>query len=160
MKIETGLVFAIPLAENGFGFGQLIAWQNPIFYAAGYDLKAESPNVSDGAIQRARPVLLGNFFDVLIRNGRWLPIKTLATPDVPYPCFKIKIGDKFYVESWDRKKKREATSDECDMLPFRTNCGPIILENALKAYFELETWNAKLFDNLRLESVVTLSRLL
>ena len=66
MKIETGLIFAIPLAKDVFGFGQLIAWQNPIFYMVGYDLKAESPTVSDSLIQAAKPILLGNFFDVLI----------------------------------------------------------------------------------------------
>lgn len=153
MTIEVGLVFAIPLAENVFGFGHLIAWQPPIFYMVGYDLKAESSNVPDSVIQQARPVLLGNFFDTLIHNGRWLPVKNLATPDVLFPCFKVKIGDKFYVESWDRKRKREITPIECDSLPFRTNYSPIILENALKAYFGLGSWNAKLFDNLKAESV-------
>ena len=58
-KIDVGLVFAIPLAERSFGFGQLIAWQRPIFYMAGYDLRSESPHVDEREIRNARPVLFG-----------------------------------------------------------------------------------------------------
>src|SRR6266478_3562133 len=37
IAVNVGLVFAVPLADKMFGFGQLIAWQRPIFYVAGYD---------------------------------------------------------------------------------------------------------------------------
>jgi hypothetical protein len=143
MAIDVGLVFSIPLAEKTFGFGQLIAWQRPIFYMAGYDLKSKSPDVNESDMRNARPVLFGNFFDVLIRNGRWLAIKQLETPKAPFPCFKVKIGEKFYVESWNRQQVREATFEECAILQFRTNRGPIILEKALKAYFGIAPWERR-----------------
>jgi hypothetical protein len=31
IAVDVGLVFAVPLGEQAFGFGQLIAWQRPIF---------------------------------------------------------------------------------------------------------------------------------
>lgn len=160
MALDIGTLFAIPLAEKAFGFGQLVAWQNPIFYMVGYELKTESPRVNESAIEKARPILMGNFFDVLIRNGRWPIIKKMKIPNVPFPCTKVRIGDKFYVETWDREKKREATSEECAILPFRTNCSAIILENALKAHFGLLSWDSKHFDNLRAEAVTSFSGLL
>jgi hypothetical protein len=80
IAIDSGLVFAVPLAEKTFGFGQLIAWQRPIFYMTGCDMKAHSPDVDEQDIRSATPALLGNFFDILIRNGRWLPIGKMETP--------------------------------------------------------------------------------
>jgi hypothetical protein len=159
VKIDVGLVFAIPVAEHMFGFGQLIAWQRPIFYMAGYDVTAESPGAIEGAMKFARPILLGNFFDILIRNGRWLPIKRLETPKVPFPCFKVKIGDKFYVESWHKQQKREATSEECAILQFRTNNSAIVLEDALKAHFALRPWEPNWFDCLKAEAVARSSNM-
>jgi hypothetical protein len=158
IAIDPGLVFAIPLAEKTFGFGQLIAWQRPIFYMAGYDINADSPDVTEHDMSKARPVLLGNFLDILIRNGRWLPIGKQETPKVPFPCFKIKIEDKFRVESWDKQQMREATSDECSTLQFRSDHSAIVLENALKAYFGLSPWEPR-FDSLKVDAVAKSSRM-
>jgi hypothetical protein len=158
IAIDPGMVFAIPLAEKTFGFGQLIAWQRPIFYMAGYDIKADSPDVNEHDMRKATPVLLGNFFDVLIRNGRWFPIGKQEMPKVPFPCFKIKIEDNFRVESWDRQQMREATSDECSALQFRANHSAIVFENALKAYFGLSPWEPR-FDSLKVDAVAKSSRM-
>jgi hypothetical protein len=153
--IDEGLLFSIPLSEGMFGFGQLIVWQEPIFYMIAYDLRSESLGIADE--QELRPILMGNFFDVLIRNGRWQPIRQLPVPKVVFPCFKIKIGDRFYVESWDRERKREATPDDLDVLKPRTDYGPIILENALKAHFGLVPWEI-MFEPLRVENVTMSSK--
>jgi hypothetical protein len=157
IALQAGLVFAIPLADKMFGFGQLLAWQRPIFYMAAYDLKAESPNVNEDDVRGATPVLLGNFFDILIRNGRWLAVGRQEMPKVPFPCFKIKIEEKLCVESWDRELVRVATSDEWATLEFRSNHSAIVLENALKAYFGLSPWQAS-FDGLKAEAVAKFSK--
>jgi hypothetical protein len=85
-------------------------------------------------------------------------IKRLETPKAPFPCFKVKIGDKFYVESWDRQQVREATFEECTTLQFRTNRGPIVLENELKAHFGFVPWEPR-FDSLKAEAVVKSSNM-
>src|SRR3954470_6770239 len=105
LNIEAGLVFAIRLLNEEFGFGQLLVRQEPIFYMVAYDVHSETPAIDNHAIQEASPVLMGNFFDVLIRNGRWTPVRHSVSRVVPYPCFKVRIGDTFYVESWDRQRK-------------------------------------------------------
>jgi hypothetical protein len=156
--IEPGLVFSVPLSKAVFGFGQLITWQKPIFYMAAYGVRSESPNVDEEDVARSRPVLTGNFFDVLIRNGRWKPVGRLPIPQVAFPCFKIRIGDKFYVESWDRSRKREATPGDLAVLRPRTDYGPIILENALKAHFGIQPWDPT-FDPLKVENVVSVSKM-
>lgn len=153
-NIDEGLIFCIPLSEKFFGFGQLIVWRKPIYYMVAYDLKSELPTIDE--VQELRPVLVGNFFDVLIRNGRWHALRKSPVPKVLFPCFKIKIGDRFYVESWDQLRRREATADDLAVLQFRTNYGPIILENALKAHFGIIPWEMS-FDPLKVEYVRSLS---
>ncbi len=155
-SIEEGLIFSIPLSEKSFGLGQLIVWQKPIFYMVAYDLQSESRTIDEA--QELRPILMGNFFDVLIRNSRWQPIRKSPVPKVEFPCFKIKIGDKFYVESWDRQRKREATPDDLAVLEPRTNYSPIILENALKAHFGIMP-SESMFDALKVERIARLSRM-
>ena len=157
IAVDVGLVFAVPLAEKAFGFGQLIAWQRPIFYMAGYDLRSDSPHVNEPEVRNSRPVFFGNFFDILIRNGRWLATMQLETPNAPFPCFKVKIADRFYVETWDRQQMREATSEECTTLQSRSNHSAIILEDALKAYFGLRPWEPR-FDCLKAEAVIKTSK--
>jgi len=156
IAVNVGLVFAVPLADKMFGFGQLIAWQRPIFYMAGYDKSADSPDVDEGDIRKAKSILLGNFFDILIRNERWQAIRQQGTPKVPFPCFKIKIEDRFCIESWDRQQIREANSEECANLQFRSNHSAIVFENALKAYFGLRPWEPR-FDSLKAEAVAKVS---
>jgi hypothetical protein len=156
--IEAGLVFAIPILNGRFGFGQLVMRQDPIFYMVAYDIEAQSPTIDDPTLRQARAVLMGNFFDILIRNGRWTPIQHFTAPTVPYPCFKIRIGDTFYVESWDRQRKREATPQELTHLQPPSNYGPIILENALNAYFGLSPWECT-FEPLKVEAVAAISQL-
>ncbi len=156
MNIETGLIFSIPLSKELFGFGHLVARQDPIFYMVAYDLQSESPDINGGDLRLSKPILMGNFFDILIRNCRWKSVKRLDPPKVAFPCFKIRIGDTFYVESWDRQRKREATQEEIAILQPRSNYGPIILENALKAHFGLSPWE-RTFDALKAENVANTS---
>jgi hypothetical protein len=155
-KIEAGLVLTIPLANGAFGFGHLVARQEPIFYMVAYDIQSATHDIDDDALQRVRPIMMGNFFDALIRHRRWTPVRHLSPPVVPYPCFKIKIGGVFYVESWDRHLQREATELELAQLEYRADRGPIILENALNGHFGLGAWEAT-FEPLRAEAVSAVS---
>ena len=124
----------------------------------GYDLIAKSADVNEHDIRKAKPVLLGNFFDILIRNGRWLAKGKQEIPKVPFPCFKVEIAGKSYVESWNGQQIREATSDECAILQFRPNHSAIVLENALKAYFGLTLWEPR-FESLKVEAVEKVSKM-
>jgi len=157
-NIDEGLVFSLPLLSGEFGFGQLIARQDPIFYMVAYDVRSESPTIDEERLRLARPVLMGNFFDVLIRKGRWEAVRRSPVPAVPFPCSVIQIGSKFYVESWDRERRREATPLDIAVLRPRANHGPIILENALKAYFGLDPWKITFYP-LKVENVARIANM-
>jgi hypothetical protein len=153
MKIKPGLVFAVPLGDGSYGFGQVIEKQGPIYYMAGLDVRKEMPELSQDEFALTKPVVAGNCFDVLLKNGRWTPIGVLPLrTDVPFPCFKVKIGEHFYLESWDRKERRQASSDELHRYGFRTNYGPIMLEHALQAHFGLRSAAANL-EALKVENI-------
>jgi len=142
MKIDSGLAFAIPLSDGTFGFGQIIAKQSPICYMVGLGIRRDRPELIEEELVMHQVVLAGNFFDVLIRNGRWLKLgKFSPIRDVPFPCYKVKIGDKYYIESWDMKSKREASPSEVSVLGNRSNHGPIILEKALLGHFGIAPWD-------------------
>jgi hypothetical protein len=70
----------------------------------------------------------------------------------------IQIGSKSYVESWDHERRREATPLDIAVLRPRANHGPIILENALKAYFGLQSWEST-FDPLKAENVARIANM-
>ncbi len=157
-KIEPGLIFAIRLLNGKYGFGQLIAKQRPIFYMAAFDIQREAPVIEDSVIQQSRPVFLGNFFDVLIRNGRWVPLQQTTPLQAPRPCFKILIDGAYYVESWDRQRQRKASDAEVARLQPPSNYGPILLEYALNAFFGLSPWEAY-FEPLKADRVAEFSGL-
>ena len=157
-RIEPGLVFAIPISENLFGFGKLVAKDEPVFYMVGYDICSHTTNLTEEKLDQAKPLFVGNFFDVLIRSERWLPVMKLPIRNLPFPCFKVRIGDKFFIESWNRTSRREATSEELSILRFRVDHGPIILENALKAQFGFAPWDTK-FQHLKIEEVAACAQL-
>lgn len=152
IKVEPGLLFAIPLGDGTFGFGQILAWQDPIYYMAAFKIRSLLPEMERDRIEESSVVLLGNFFDVLLKNKRWTPLYQIPIPRVPFPCYKIKVGETFYVENWDRTEMREASSEDLQALQPRSNYGPIILENALNAYLGIRPWEAQ-FDPLKIESV-------
>ena len=150
-KIAEGLVFAVPLGDGTFGFGQLIAERNPIFYMAGYDLRKDSNSVTEEEISNSSVIVLDNFFDVLLRNGRWQPVTKMAIPDVPFPYYKVVISGQFWLENWKGDESQLADEDHA-RFTFRKDIGPIRFENALKAFFDLIPFEEK-FEELEIASV-------
>ena len=96
--------------------------------------KKSTMEFSEDDLEKCEVIALGFFFDVLIKNKRWSAVASLPPRRVPFPCFKVKVGDKFYVENWDGTRSREATPQELNALNFRANMGPIILEIAVKKH--------------------------
>ncbi|MEQ8820663.1 MAG: hypothetical protein RLY93_10485 [Sumerlaeia bacterium] len=156
--IESGLVFAMPLDGNRFSFGQIIKTQVRIHYMAGFDLLKSEPWIdSSEELAMAQVVALGDFFDILLKLGRWQPVGTFECPPVSLPFFKVKIGEDYFVESWDRSWTRVATEEEVRILGFRSHKAPIILENAIKWHFNLEPHHV-FFDSLSPVRIHEISR--
>ena len=144
---KEGLVFAMPLGNGQFGLGQIIASEPKIFFMVGFGLALPDLSVSVDDVATAPIVAMGNFFDVLIRKGRWLPVGVMPVRGVRLPHYKVMVDGAFNVESWDRTQARLANDAELDMLQFRSNHGPIILENAVRHKLGLYP-HEKLFDQL------------
>ena len=77
-------------------------------------------------------IVLGNFFDTMIRNGSWRIMGNVKpeTGNMPFPCYKILEEGKYYVETWDGKRKRPATSNETELLDRPNSNGAVFLEEA------------------------------
>ena len=156
-KFANGTIFSIPLDGAWLGYGQIVRpHQSRSYYMAGLAERSLAP-----AIPSCTAVLfLGNFLDILLRIGRWKVVGALPVPDdIPYPCHKIFISGQYYVESWDRQKRRVATPDEPRLLPNDTTFAPMILENAMRWHFGVaphEDW----FDRIQLDYVRSLARFL
>lgn len=141
-QTKRGDVFAIPLTSNIYGYGQVLAKQWPIYYMTGFDFKSDSLNLSPEDIIKNKMIFFGNFFDVLLKNGRWIVIGNTYIPDeIIYPCYKVIIDEDYYVESWDRKYRRLASEEEIAFLENRKDRSPIILENAIKSHFGMIPWD-------------------
>jgi hypothetical protein len=139
--LNSGLIFAIPLDRQRFGFGQLVYKQFPIWYMVAFDKSAPGPSLDNPVeIVNSEVIFGGNFFDVLIRNGRWPIVGTAGTPPVRLPEYKLLVDGVMRVASWDRSELHDATYDEVKRLTFRANYAPMILENALRAHFGMGTW--------------------
>jgi hypothetical protein len=111
-------------------------------------------------IEDAHVLFVGTFFDSLIKRGDW---KVLGNSEpilsrVPFPCFKIRIGEHEYVESWDRSKRRLALQNEIELLDYRNTNGPAFLRNAVLAHFGKRADEAA-FDRFRLAYVAVRANL-
>jgi hypothetical protein len=141
-RIRIGEIFAIPLDDEAFGLGQVFAERAPILYLGVFSgVVKDLGSVRPSEVPEGEMILGGNFFDVLLTRGVW-PILGHAPVQrgIPFPCYKVRIAGRDYVESWDGKTRREATPDELTWLEHRTNRSPAILANALRAIHGHGEW--------------------
>lgn len=157
---QIGNVFVVPIDEKRVCYGHVVARFEPIYYMVAYDLTSDISRIP--AIQEITnlPILfLGNFFDNLITLGRWKVIghQPPSLSRIPFPAYKVQIGDQFFIENWNGTKRRPATPEEILLTDFRDSSGPIYLENALRAYFGTGSWDPG-FNRLTWDYVLARSR--
>lgn len=158
LKVRVGDVFLIPLDEEKSGLGQVVAryGNTELFYMAAFDLvvtaAGEAPSLE--AVKGLKILFLANTFDAKLVYGKWNVIGNVepVTDHVPFPSYKIVEEGRMLVESWDGKRRREATENEAELLDFRGGVAPIRLEKALKAHYGILAWDPS-FDELRYQHV-------
>ncbi len=141
---QVGNVFTVPVNEKQIGYGHVIARFEPVYYMVAYD-RVSSINQSSHVreITNSPILFLGNFFDNLISMGHWKVIGN-EPPElsrIPFPTYKVQIGNQYFIETWDGAKRRLATPEEILLMDFRDSSGPICLEKALQAYFDNGPWD-------------------
>lgn len=151
-KTKTGDVFLLPIDNEKFGVGQVIARYagTDLFYLAVFSevVEGSQNGVRAEDLAFGDIILLVNTFDVKIADGDWPVIGNLEPPDgVPFPSYKVGLPGKAIVESWDGKKRRRAKPGEEELLDFRSGVAPIRLEKALKALHGVLPWQPS-FDEL------------
>lgn len=151
---QIGTVFAIPIDFETWGVGQVLAHRYPSCLMAAFETSYSSlPSVDE--LSRANVLYVGDFYDTLIRNGRWKTIGVTAVDSnsVVFPKHKVFIDGRDYVESWDCKHRRLASVEEVSILHDQIVSGPILLENALRHFFGRGSDDVR-FDSFKIESVM------
>ncbi len=154
---RVGDVFLIPIHDQKFGVGQVVAQyrDTELLYLAVFDDVVETlpdraciEDISFNAV-----ILLANTFDVLIVEGDWPVIGNQTPPEgIPFPSYKFGLPGRATVESWDGTTRRKAMPNEEEILDFRSGVAPIRLEKALKALNGFLPWHES-FDEFTREYV-------
>lgn len=164
MRIATkvGDVFLIPLDEESSVGGHVIAIREvEELYVAVFGRRLNRDETDPETAIAGEPVLLTLSFDAKLSNGDWPIIGNVvdAIDRYPHPAFGIKHAGTMSIESRDKSVLRPATDDELRILQNRSVASPMIIEDAIKAYFGTGEWN-EAYDKRRAEYAVASSRLI
>ncbi len=155
-KFEVGDVFSIPVDDERVGYGQILApWGDSggHFYLGVFDgalPRDEEPDLD--ATVAAPLALLALSMDSLLVHGHWQVVgrREVDPSAIPWPAYKEGVSPPgtFDVVDYTGERRRRATEDEIESLPFRTVVAPIRLEKALRALEGMEPWD-DVYDALR-----------
>jgi hypothetical protein len=140
IRTKVGNVFTIPLTPDKVGYGQVAAGEHIVFYMLAFDYTTTPTEQCDIDAMTSSPMIFaGNFLDNSIKRGKWKVVGNRAPnlTRMPFPAYRVKIGDDYWVESWDMRNRRLANEVEIALLDNRTHYAPVCLEAALKAYYGL-----------------------
>jgi hypothetical protein len=154
-KAKLGDVFLIPIDTERVGIGQVADVLDSELYLVVFDglWPSDAPPNAE-SVDDLEVAFASISMDAKIWHGHW-PIVGNQKENlsrITFPVFKIARGDVFYVESYDETRTRKATAEEADLLRFRTTVAPVILEKALKAFYNVVEWDSD-YDKLRYERV-------
>lgn len=149
LKLRVGDVFSVPVDDNRVGYGQIAAtWgeSGGQFYFAVFDgvhPRDEKPDL-DGVL--AEPlILLALSMDALLVHDHWQVVGHGQVDDdrIPWPAYKEGVlpPGTFEVVDYAGRRRRLASEDEVESLPFRTVVAPIRVEKALRGLVGTEPWD-------------------
>lgn len=134
MRIKIGDVFAIPLGNGEFAFGQIVANGSSKCYVI-YDYKSNDfPDLS--LLIRQKIIFLTYTEDLYIRNGNWKVLGNINPPsNIIFPEYRVETLNGTVVIDHTGKKLRFATDKEKTILSTHKSVSPMILEKSVKARF-------------------------
>lgn len=144
-KFRVGDVFTVPVDESRISVGQIVGKHTEHgYYFAAFDTfySRDEPLDIDKAISH-RLLFLILSLDAKLFHGDWTVFgNRQVSKDIPLPAYKeeIQSADDVYVVDYTGTKKRPATNEEADLLPFRKFIAPVRLEKALRAKAGLAPW--------------------
>jgi ribosomal protein S17 len=147
IQVAIGDVFAIPLREDKFSYGQVVGGGNPKTFVI-YDITSEiHPEVND--IVNRRIIILTHTVDVAIEDGDWILIGKSEVPNgIVFPQYLVDTPEGYYITNFEGQLLRPATEHEKENLSTRKSISPSILEDAVKAQYGIEE-SYPYLDNLK-----------
>jgi hypothetical protein len=161
--LGVGDVFSVPLDDQRFGLGQVVATygEDAYFFALFEPAFTRGEQLDLERVVRTPVALLALSLDAKIAVGDWVVLgnQTVAE-DMPLPAFKEMVGgpERVDVVDFSGKRRRRAEGGEAEWLPNRKIVAPVRLEKALKAKHGLEPWN-EAYGALEPSQVATTARL-
>ena len=153
-NLKEGDVFAIPLANDEYGFGQVVTPYNKKsggFMIAIFDFKSSNFQSDTEHVCNSELLFLGLTFDAKLYHKDWILIGNyignIASIKMPYFCLGTPPDDIYMVNAMGEKVKL-INQELFDQLTYRVEIAPIRYENALKAYYGLKEWNKEDYDKL------------
>ncbi|MEW6697622.1 MAG: Imm26 family immunity protein [Bacillota bacterium] len=137
IKAKVGDVFAIPINENLYCFGQIVAQvePNPKLYVM-FDFALDKIPEINSIINK--PILaIAHMQDFAINDNEWPIIGNMevALKNLKYPFYKIYKGNQMMVMDYLGKLVREANNKDLVELDFRTTFSSFDFESLAKEKF-------------------------
>lgn len=159
---KVGDIFLIPIDDKSAAGGQVISIRKKgELYLAIFGQRL-SLDENDITLAVSGPlVFLTLSLDAKIWHKSWPIIgnQIKLVNQYPQPTYKIEHYGVMSIESRDETKRRAASIDEIKVLKYRKVVAPIIVEDAIKAYFGIGEW-IEYYDGLRAEHAIASSKLL
>lgn len=154
-KLNLGDVFAIPLGDGAYGFGQVIT---PYEKESGSTMIAifnyKSDQLKDvilNEVCNSDLVFLGLTFDAKLYHKDWTilgnHLPNVSTIKMPY----FKLGtppDELYLINFKSERLKKIDEELFNKLNYKSTIAPIRYENALKAYFGNQDWKNDEYNKL------------
>jgi len=154
-KPKVGDVFAIPIDDKRYAYGQLVANGFGSDCYVTYDITAETHPELEQIV--SSPIVFRIFtLHQLIVNGIWIIIGNASISQKIYiPEFKVESTENkvktWMVQSYDGTILRPASTEEIERLNYMESFTPNMLDNAVKAKYGVLSWkphyNKILYNN-------------
>jgi hypothetical protein len=140
------------LPHDRVAFGQVVAEARASLYFALFE-RAYDRRTAPGArtVVNDAIAFVALSFDGKLRVGDWEIVgNEPVSVEIALPAYKRSVGspDRFEVVDFSGQRRRAASTDEAETLPYRTVVSPAVLEDALRAHHGLAPWD-ELYDELR-----------
>lgn len=133
-------MFAVPLRNGQFGFGQLVERKRPSGFLVGFDIMKPEPHITCDEVIDRPPAFGGDFLHQELRNGEWILLTACPLPlPVARPFGKVLIGERWYVVSWDRRRRRPASDDEIESMQFNSTYSGSVFKRALEYWLGVDS---------------------
>lgn len=154
-NLNIGDVFTIPLDNNQFGFGQVVASYDKRsggFVIAIFNYKSDDiSNVTISEICSKEILFLGFTFDAKIYHKDWTLIGNYIAniENIIMPYYRLGTPpEEIYIVNHKGECIKDIDEKTFYKLSYKTEIAPIRYENALKAYYGLQEWKEEDYDKL------------